>query len=157
MRTDRQVMRTVASIRTHDHACLIYESETQHHQALASYFQAGLDVGEPCAYVADELTGDEVLAMLERLGILREVSEGEPGLTVLSSRDSYLRDGVFDPDLMIEFVRAAVHGATDAGFPALRGSGEMSWNLAGDPGSERIFEYESKLNVLLAEEEACLI
>lgn len=157
MTTDRQLMRTVGSIGRHDHACLIYESEPQHHEALASYFQAGLDVGEPCAYVADELTGDEVLATLSRLGILREVAEGEPGLTVLSSRDSYLRDGVFDPDLMIEFVRASVHAATGAGFPALRGAGEMSWTLAGNPGSERIFEYESKLNVLLNEEDACLI
>ncbi len=157
MSKPKTLTRTVASLGVHDHACLIYESYDQQQAALASYFRAGLDAGEPCAYVADELTGKDVLATLERLGILAEVPPGEPGLTVLTSRDSYLREGVFDPDLMIEFIRGVVGQTLEAGFPALRGAGEMSWNLAGEPGSERIFEYEAKLNVLLAEEPACLI
>lgn len=67
-------------------------------------------------------------------------------LVILTAKDAYLRDGEFDPDKMIALVRDQTEKALAEGYPALRATGEMTWALAGEPGSERLVEYESKLN-----------
>ncbi|MCX6377494.1 MAG: MEDS domain-containing protein, partial [Armatimonadetes bacterium] len=46
--------------------------------------------------------------------------------------------------------------AVSEGYPALRVSGEMTWILRDDPGSERLIEYESKLNRDLFPKYPCL-
>lgn len=47
---------------------------------------------------------------------------------------------------MIDVVAAATDAALAEGYSALRATGEMTWALAGEPGSERLIEYESMLN-----------
>jgi hypothetical protein len=47
---------------------------------------------------------------------------------------------------MIALLREETDKALAEGYAALRVTGEMTWALAGEPGSERLVEYESKLN-----------
>jgi PAS domain S-box-containing protein len=67
-------------------------------------------------------------------------------LIVTTKQDSYLRNGCFDPDSMIQFLADSTRAAKLKGFGALRVTGEMTWVLGRDPGSERLMEYEAKLN-----------
>jgi hypothetical protein len=41
------------------------------------------------------------------------------------------------------------------GYTALRATGEMTWALAGEPGSERLIEYESRVNEFFAKYPHC--
>ena len=59
-------------------------------------------------------------------------------------------EGVFDPDGMICLLEKETRRALDEGYSALRLTGEMSWALQGLPGSERLMEYESKLNTFFS-------
>src|SRR5689334_5937658 len=47
---------------------------------------------------------------------------------------------------MIHMLHAAVKDALDAGFAGLCAAGDMSWLLDEADGSERIAEYEARLN-----------
>lgn len=47
---------------------------------------------------------------------------------------------------MISMLHAAVKDALDAGFAGLRAAGDMSWLLDEADGSQRIAEYEARLN-----------
>ncbi len=71
-------------------------------------------------------------------------------LVIQSAKEVYLVDGVFRPDMMIEMLGRETAAALDAGYAALRVTGEMAWALAGDPGSERLVEYEALLNKFYA-------
>jgi PAS domain-containing protein len=58
---------------------------------------------------------------------------------------------------MILFLAEATAAAKADGFSALRVTGEMTWVLGGEPGTERLFEYEAKLNYFLPEHDALAI
>jgi hypothetical protein len=68
---------------------------------------------------------------------------------VFTSRETYLRDGRFDPQSMIDFWRNADDRARLDGYDGVRVVGEMSWALEADVGSRRLTEYEVLLNNFL--------
>ena len=65
---------------------------------------------------------------------------------LLNKHAGHLKGGSFDPDTMISTLGAAVENALAAGFAGLCAAGDMSWVLDEAPGSERLAEYESRLN-----------
>lgn len=142
----KNLLKALESLGFHDHLCLIYETPEEQFAAIAPFVRFGLERGEKCVYVADDNTSAEVLANLELGGIDVKGALKSGALSVLTKKDAYLKEGYFDPDLMIDFLREATAGAIAAGFNGLRVTGEMTWVLGGDYGSDRLIEYESKLN-----------
>ena len=69
-----------------------------------------------------------------------------PGAHVMVVDGGGLAGGRFDPDAMLALASGAAHRAVSDGFASLRIAGEMQWALGGDPGSDRIMEYEVKVN-----------
>ena len=136
----------LARLAPHDHLCLVYESEEEQFATIVPYFRNGLERHEKCVYVADEHTVEEVLQALRAHGIPVDQARQSGALEVVTQREAYLRHGYFDPESMIGYMHSAVVAAKAAGYAGLRGAGEMTWMLAGDPGAERLMEYEAKLN-----------
>jgi len=66
-----------------------------------------------------------------------------------------LKDGQFDPDRMIGMLHEETEKALAEGYSALRATGEMTWSLAGEPGSERLVEYESMVNRFFQTQQKC--
>jgi hypothetical protein len=65
---------------------------------------------------------------------------------MLRSENTYLSDGSFSTDAMLEFWDSAVGGAFEHGFDFSRAAGEMTWALRDAPGVENLIGYESELN-----------
>jgi PAS domain S-box-containing protein len=149
MRT--QLVEALEQLRPHDHLCLIYETQEEQFAAAVPFLCMGLERGEKCVYIADDHTCAEVLQALRAGGIDVESAIQSGALSLATKRESYLKQGYFDPDWMIRFLKDATGSAMAAGFSALRATGEMTWQLGGDPGTERLIEYESKLNYFYAE------
>lgn len=136
----------VEELGVHDHPCLIYETHEEQFSAIVPFFLAGLERHEKCVYIADDNTIAQVLEAMANGGIDTEGAVRSGALTILSKRDAYLKQGYFDPDWMIRFLKEAVDSAKADGYRALRASGEMTWVLGGEPGADRAIEYEAKLN-----------
>ncbi len=128
------------------HLCWTYGSAGEQLSHVASFLQSGLDSGERCLYAVDENTLSAVTEALRSKGILVEEAIRGGSLVLLTKHDCYLRQGYFDPDWMVQFVREQVKAAKDAGFKALRAIGEMNWATSSEAGVERFLEYEAKLN-----------
>ena len=139
-------LRTIADLRPGDHLCCLYETEEEHQAVLTSFLRQGLERGEKVIYIVDARTAETVLGYLRDDGLAPEPHLVSGQLTILTSDDTYLREGAFDPDGMIAHLRSGTEQALAEGYPALRVAGEMTWVLRGLPGSERLIEYESKLN-----------
>lgn len=116
-----------------------------------------MERGEKCVYIADDNTSAQVLDAMVRGGIDADGAIGSGSLAILTKRDAYLKHGYFDPDRMIRFLKEAVDSAKAQGDSALRVTGEMTWMLGGDPGVERLMEYEAKLNYFFPENDALAI
>ncbi len=129
-----------------DHVCTLFASPEEQLQAAVEYIRGGLARGERCLYVCCEHTLDDFRAALKMAGIDVESEEARGALVLLTKHQGHLNGGSFDPDRMIEMLHAAVKGALDDGFNGLCAAGDMSWILDGVPGSERLAEYEARLN-----------
>jgi hypothetical protein len=129
-----------------DHLCLIYDTPEEQFAAAIPFMRDGLAREEQCLYIADERTVDEVRAALRAAGVDVETEEGGGALRIATKRQTYLRDGAFDPEAMINLLRAATAEAVGRGYKALRATGEMTWALGPELGTDRLIEYEALLN-----------
>lgn len=151
------LLKAVEGLGFHDHLCLIYETQEEQFAAVVPFMRVGLERGEKCVYVADENTSDEVLEQMEKGGVdvARALETG--AFRVLTKKDAYLKQGFFDPDWMINFLKETTDAAKAEGYAGLRVTGEMTWMLGGDQGSDRLIEYEAKLNYFFPENDALAI
>jgi hypothetical protein len=131
------------------HMCFIFNDELERRKILAKYVESGLESGEQVAYFVDTMTPEELRAHLRQLGVCVPDAEDRQCL-LLSAEDTYCPDGTFNPDRMLDTLESAWAQSCSDGFNGLRVTGEMNWALKGHPGSERLIEYESRVNQVLA-------
>lgn len=139
-------LHTIIDLKAGDHLCCIYDTEEEHKAVLMPFLRLGLERNEKVLYIIDVRTSKVILDYLRVEGVEVEPYLESGQLGILTSSEAYLRDGVFDPDGMINLLRNEEHRALSEGYSALRVTGEMSWALKELPGSERLIEYEAKLN-----------
>lgn len=129
-----------------DHVCTLYSSPEEQLAAATEYIRGGLQRGERCLYVCCEHDVPSFRAALCAAGIDAEADERRGALVLLRKEDGHLTGGSFDPDRMIHMLELAVNDALAAGFTGLCAAGDMLWVLDGAPGTERLAEYEARLN-----------
>lgn len=149
--------RAIEKIGVHDHLCLLYETQAEQFAAIIPFMRIGLERGEKCLYVVDDNTAAVVVKAMLAEGIDVATASSSGQLALVSKQEAYLKQGYFDPDWMIAFLQSATEAAKADGFAALRVTGEMTWVLGGDPGSERVMEYEAKLNYFFPANDALAI
>ncbi len=129
-----------------DHVCGLYSTPDEQLQAAVEYVRGGLERGERCLYVCCTHSVDEFRAGLKKAGINVKAEEKRGALKLITKHEGHLEGGYFDPDKMISMLHAAVKQALDDGFNGLCAAGDMSWLLDEARGSERVAEYEARLN-----------
>lgn len=129
-----------------DHICALYRTPEEQLTVAVDYIRGGLERGERCLYVCGEHSVAEFRQALTRAGIDVEREEARGALLLKNKNDAYFLTGIFDPDQMIPLLHRMVKDALDAGFSGLCAAGDMSWVLDGVPGSDRLPEYEARLN-----------
>jgi PAS domain S-box-containing protein len=147
--TSAHTLRMIRDLKPADHLCCLYETEEEHRALLTPYLRQGLELGEKVLYIVDAHTAETVLKYLRDDGVEVEPYIANEQLSILTPSDAYMQDGIFDPDKMINLLRSETERALAEGYSALRVTGEMTWALRGLPGSERLIEYEAKLNRFL--------
>jgi len=134
-----------------DHMCCLYDTEDEHSYLLTPYLIHGLNQHQKVIYITDAHNGDQVLGYLEKEKVKVDHPLDSGQLKLITASDSYLKDGEFDPDRMIRMLDSETEKAINEGYSALRVTGEMSWALRSRPGTERLIEYEAKLNNFIPE------
>lgn len=132
------------------HMCLIYSDEAERRAVISQFLGAGVAHGEKTGYFADTPDIAEVRQWLIEKGLdVPDTCWGRQ-LHVQVAEQTYCPAGCFDPETMLGTLRAFHEQAIAEGYPGSRVSGEMAWALRGIPGSERLIEYESRINDLVA-------
>lgn len=137
-----------------DHICTLYSSKKEQLAAAVEYIIGGLSRGERCLYVCGEHTPAELREGLRKAGVDVPVAEKRGALMIMTKDEAHLKGGYFDPDKMISMLHQAVKGALEAGFAGLCAAGDMCWVLEEAAGTERLAEYESRLNDFYAKHKA---
>ncbi|MEO8614179.1 MAG: MEDS domain-containing protein [Luteolibacter sp.] len=146
-----ELLDELRQIKPHDHLASIRETREEQVAAAVSAILIGIESGEKCIYVAGDELVEDFSQALRGEGMDVESALASGILWVATRQETFLRQGRFDPDDMIRFWGEAARAATSAGFSGLRVVAEMTWALGGDPGTERLIEYESKLNAFVCD------
>lgn len=146
MTSSATVLPSIARMQAGDHYCGIYRTDEDHRALVVDFIRHGVERGEKMLYIVNIHTAAQLRAMLVAADIDVDALLEKRQLVILTAKEAYLKGGQFDPDKMLTLLREETDLALAEGYAALRVTGEMTWALAGDPGSERLVEYESKLN-----------
>ena len=139
-----------------EHICSLYDTEEEQLATAAAYLADGIWHGEQGLYIgANRDAVRRFRAALDATGLDAAALAGRGALIELTHEDAYLVDGHFSYERMLTTLNEAVEQAVGDGFSGWRGCGEMSWLLAGAPGSEQVFEYEAALHQFFSSRRAC--
>ena len=133
------------------HICLFFRDADEQWKNFRPYFLDHFKAGQPTIYLYDSSTKEDLAARLESEEIDAEQAQSDGLLQIYSSYDSYLKNGNFSAEAMIENMRQFALGLIANGSKRQLLVGEMSWFFKGAAGVEEIHEYESGLNELLAQ------
>lgn len=134
------------------HVCAFFDSREQEYRVLSPFFLEGIKWGEKVVHVVDPALIPDHERQLHGHGIDVEACQQCGQLDVLSWDDVYLADGTFDQDRMLAAIEGVVKAGKDAGFERVRIMGNMGWTLKGNPGTESVIEFESRVNEVLSRE-----
>jgi|GEM_PF-1977137 len=136
----------ITELKHGDHICGIYDTDEEHRNVIVPFLRKGLEQNEKLLYILDTRTKDDVITYLKNddVDVEHYLSNGQ--LNFLTFADTYVKGGAFDPDRMVSLTSHETQKALDEGYSALRVTSEMSWALRGYPGSERLLEYEIKVD-----------
>jgi PAS domain S-box-containing protein len=140
----------VSDLELGDHLCIIYETEEEHIDVFTSFIRDGFKQNQQVVYIIDSHTVDEILNYLNYAGLDGDYYIDIGQLEIISSKESYLKEGIFEPDKMIELLREKTEKALKNGLKGLRVTGEMSWAIENLDNSDKLIEYEAKLNRFFA-------
>jgi PAS domain S-box-containing protein len=135
----------------HDHLSLFYSSKQDQLPAVSEFVVTGLENGGKCLYLFGENGHDHVIEQLESRAVSVESALDHKDLVFFDTNESYLRRDKFEPEFMIEMLKRTINQAISEGYSGLWVTGEMSWASDGYPGSEKLMEYEAKLNLIIPE------
>jgi len=145
-KTKSPFIKEVKRLKPHEHLCQIYSTQEEWNAAVTTFLVTGLKQGEKCFHIVDTHTADQVCALLHGQGVDVAAAETSGQLVISHESESYTLDGFFDPNRMIAHVITKTEEAAAEGYHTIRSAGEMGWVLRGQPGSNRLIEYEAKLN-----------
>jgi hypothetical protein len=136
----------IADLHPGEHVCGLYSTDDDQCEFLVRFIRQAIQNGEKILYIVNVQTAAQLKAKVAAAQIDVDALLTKGQLVILTAKDTYLKDGEFNPDKMTTLLRAETERALADGYPALRSAAEMMWALAGEPGSERLIEYESRLN-----------
>lgn len=138
--------RKISSLKPGHHACYVFSTKQEHRTVVASFIAKGIELNQKVIYIADLNAFRPIVDYISDSNVEVEKYLAQGQLRLLSATSVYLVHEIFDPDRMIDFLQAETDRSIEEGYTGLRITGEMSWVLKGSPGSDRLMEYESKLN-----------
>lgn len=141
-------LRTVSDLEPGDHLCCLCKTKEERRALLSAFIRQGFERGEKILYIVDPPTDECFLDYLPAEEIKAYLASGQ--LNILTADETYLQEGVFDPDRMIARLQAETDRALAEGYTALRVTSVATWVKQGHSGSERLIEYEHKLNTFFS-------
>jgi PAS domain S-box-containing protein len=141
--------RKIEELKPGEHFCFFFSSDAEHQAVVTPFLSQGLLAGEKVIYLADQYAPRVILGYLKNtLKIEPYLQQGQ--FQILEAASVYLEQGLFDPEAVIARLQQETEKALSEGFPALRIAAEMTWATKGRLGSERLAEYEARVNDFFA-------
>jgi MEDS: MEthanogen/methylotroph, DcmR Sensory domain len=128
------------------HVCAFFNSEDEKYRVLLPFIKDGFECGDKAVHVVNPDRRHDHLERLATAGINTRAVKESGQLDLRTNVETYLRDGRFDPDRMLEMFEQLVTDNVKEGFRLSRIVCHMDWAGDGRSHVEDLVEFESRVN-----------
>jgi len=128
------------------HVCAFFNSDEEEYRVLLPFIKDGFECGQKAVHVVNPHQRGEHLQRLVAAGIDPAAAERTGQFELRTNSETYLRDGRFDKDRMLQAFEQIASGNAPAGFPLSRIVCRMDWAAQGQSCVNDLIEFESRVN-----------
>lgn len=129
------------------HVCAFFNDDDEAYRVLLPFIRDGFGCQHKAVHVVSPGQEDSHRQRLTRAGIDVAAAEKTGQFDLRLNTETYLRDGRFDPDRILEVFEQLASGNDPAGFTLSRIVCQMEWASEGSkPTVDRLIEFESRIN-----------
>jgi MEDS: MEthanogen/methylotroph, DcmR Sensory domain len=128
------------------HVCAFFNSDEEEYRVLLPFIKDGFECGHKAIHVVNPQQRSEHLQRLVAAGIDPEGAERTGQFELRTNRETYIRDGRFDQDRMLQTFEQIASGNAPGGFPLSRIVCRMDWAAEGQSYIKDLIEFESRVN-----------
>ena len=128
------------------HVCAFFHSEDEEYRVLLPFIKDGFECGDKAVHVVNPAQRLDHLKRLNAAGIDPTTAERSGQLELRTNTETYLRDGRFDQDRMLEVFERLASGNAPGGFPLSRIVCRMDWAAESASRIDNVVEFESRVN-----------
>lgn len=139
------------------HACAFFHTKEEEYRVLMPFIMEGFERGDRAFHIVDAEHRAAHLDRLAHQGVDISAAEAAGQLEVQDWRETYLKDGRFDQDLMIETLLKIIDPSNAPPGKTSRNIANMEWALEDRPGTHDLVEYEARLNQALPKQHAPVV
>jgi hypothetical protein len=152
MTIENKAVHLAGSALTHScHACAFFHTREEMYRVLMPFIMEGFENGDRAFHIVDPAHRAAHLERMEQAGVDTAAAEASGQLEVLNWHQTYLKNGHFDQQLMIDTLLDMIAPGKAPAGKISRNIANMAWALEDRPGVHDIVEYETRLNQALPE------
>ncbi len=133
---------------TSRHVCAFFNGDDEAYRVLLPFIQGGFECGDKAVHVVSPDQRDDHLKRLAAVGIDAMAAQQSGQFELRANTETYLRDGRFDQDRMLEVFEQLASGGAKGRFPLSRIVCHMDWAAEDRSHIDSLVEFESRVNHL---------
>jgi MEDS: MEthanogen/methylotroph, DcmR Sensory domain len=128
------------------HVCAFFNNDDEEYRVLLPFIKDGFECGDKAVHIVNSAQRGDHRRRMTAAGIDLEIAEREGQFELRTNTETYLRDGRFDQDRMLESFEQMASGGGNSRFPASRIVCHMDWAAEGGSHIDDVVEFESRVN-----------
>jgi len=128
------------------HVCAFFNSDDEKYRVLLPFVKDGFECGDKAVHIVNPAQHHDHLQRLATAGIDAVAAQQSGQFELRTNTETYLRDGRFDQDRMLQVFEQLASGNAQGGFPLSRIVCHMEWAADGRSHVEDLVEFESRVN-----------
>lgn len=133
----------------HWHVCAFFHTQNQEDKVVIPFMKQGIDQGEKSFCVLNSEKHLHFLQELTGAGVEVRSAEKSGQLELRKWEETYVREGRFDQEAMLQLVEEIFVQGREQGFAHTRCVAHMEWAMTYSVGTKELLEYEARLNHLI--------
>ena len=128
------------------HVCAFFNNDEEEYRVLLPFIKDGFERGDKAVHVVNPDQRNDHLQRLSSAGIDLTTAQRIGQFELRTNTETYLRDGRFDQDRMLEIFEHLASGNAKGGFPLSRIVCRMDWAVERGWHVDDVVEFESRVN-----------
>jgi hypothetical protein len=128
------------------HVCAFFNSDEELYRVLLPFIRDGFERGDKAVHVVNPDQRRDHLQRLSAAGIDPAAAEESGQLELRITTETYLRNGRFDQDRMLDVFEGLASGSPQSAFPLSRIVCHMEWAVEAGSHVDTLVEFEARVN-----------